>query len=79
MHYKILPILLITLLAFSCKKKKVEEPDAPQTLHHGMLVLNEFCNKTIPPLEGSIFQTIPILVISFNKKHTARWVIPGTI
>ena len=41
MHYKILPFLLITLLAFSCKKKKVEEPDAPQTLHHGMLVLNE--------------------------------------
>ncbi len=41
MHYKILPILLIALLAFSCKKKKVSEPDAPQTLHHGMLVLNE--------------------------------------
>jgi len=41
MHYKILPILLITLFTFSCKKKNVEEPDAPQTLHHGMLVLNE--------------------------------------
>ena len=41
MRYKIIPILFITLLAFSCKKKKVEEPEAPQTLQHGMLVLNE--------------------------------------
>jgi len=41
MHYKILPILLIALLAFSCKKKKVTEPEAPQVLQHGMLVLNE--------------------------------------
>lgn len=41
MRYKILPIVFITALAFSCKKKKADEPDAPQTLHHGMLVLNE--------------------------------------
>lgn len=41
MRYKILPILFLTLLAFSCKKKKVQEPEAPQTLRHGMLVLNE--------------------------------------
>lgn len=41
MRYKILPILLIALLAVSCKKKKVEEPEAPQILQHGMLVLNE--------------------------------------
>lgn len=41
MRYKTLPILLIALLAFSCKKKKVAEPEAPQILQHGMLVLNE--------------------------------------
>ena len=41
MRYKILPILFLTLLAFSCKKKKVPEPEAPQTLQHGILVLNE--------------------------------------
>lgn len=41
MRSKILPILLISVLAFSCKKKQVIEPDAPQTLQHGMLVLNE--------------------------------------
>ncbi|TSJ48205.1 YncE family protein [Fluviicola chungangensis] len=41
MRYKILPIVFIAILVFSCKKKKAGEPDAPQTLHHGILVLNE--------------------------------------
>jgi YVTN family beta-propeller protein len=41
MRYKIFPFILISLLALSCKKKKVVEPEAPQTLQHGMLVLNE--------------------------------------
>jgi YVTN family beta-propeller protein len=41
MHYKILPIIFLTLFAFSCKKKKAPEPEAPDTLQHGMLVLNE--------------------------------------
>lgn len=41
MRSNILPILVIVLFVFSCKKKKAEEPEAPQTLQHGMLVLNE--------------------------------------
>lgn len=41
MRYKILPILLMAALIFSCKKKKISQPDAPETLHSGMLVLNE--------------------------------------
>jgi hypothetical protein len=41
MRYKIFPILLIALLTLSCKKKKTAEPEAPQILQHGMLVLNE--------------------------------------
>jgi hypothetical protein len=45
MRYKIFPVLLIALLAFSCKKKKIVEPEAPQILQHGMLVLKR---RTVP-------------------------------
>ncbi len=40
MRYNFFLILLV-LFAVACKKKKVKEPDAPQVLQHGMLVLNE--------------------------------------
>jgi YVTN family beta-propeller protein len=41
MRYKLFFIGFLVLSTLSCKKKKVPEPDAPQTLQHGMLVLNE--------------------------------------
>lgn len=34
-------LILLVLFALGCKKKKVQEPEAPQVLQHGMLVLNE--------------------------------------
>ncbi|WP_343747824.1 YncE family protein [Fluviicola sp.] len=34
-------LILLVLFAIGCKKKKAQEPDAPKTLQHGMLVLNE--------------------------------------
>ncbi len=40
MRYKFFLILLV-LFTVACKKKKTKEPDAPQVLQHGMLVLNE--------------------------------------
>ncbi|AEA42028.1 YncE family protein [Fluviicola taffensis] len=41
MRYKLIFIGFLGLLFISCKKKKVPEPEVPQTLQHGMLVLNE--------------------------------------
>lgn len=41
MRSKLFVILLIGACSFSCKKKKTPQPEAPQTLQHGMLVLNE--------------------------------------
>ena len=41
MRSNLFVILLIGACSFSCKKKKVPQPEAPQTLQHGMLVLNE--------------------------------------